>query len=174
MSLMAGLVFGGLSAFGAYNITNDPKDIKVSLREYGSLCSPATIKSVEVQCPASVITGCSLSFSVLGSPRSHHGNEIQELWEINASWNNDRAKVRYRRASRQYELLQKLDWDIHLLNLLMQLLLSVLQLVYGVSPLTSDRLTGRTPTFTLETGNIPTKPTKSNFTAVLFFLNTCI
>lgn len=36
MSLMAGLVFGGLSAFGAYNITSDPKDIKVSLREYGS------------------------------------------------------------------------------------------------------------------------------------------
>lgn len=65
------------------------------------------------------------------------------------------------------------DWDIYLLNSLMQLLLSVLQLVDGVSPLTSDRLTGRTSTFTLETGNIPTKPTKSNFTAVLFF-NTCI
>lgn len=51
----------------------------------------------------------------------------------------------------------------------MQLLLSVLQLVDGVSPLTSARLTGRTSTFTLETGNIPTKPTKSNFTAVFFF-----
>lgn len=35
MSLMAGLVFGGFSAYGAYNITNDSKDIKVSLCEYG-------------------------------------------------------------------------------------------------------------------------------------------
>lgn len=35
MSLMAGLVFGGLSFYGAYNITYDSKDIKVSLCEYG-------------------------------------------------------------------------------------------------------------------------------------------
>lgn len=35
MSLMAGLVFGGLSAYGALNITSDPKDIKVSLCEFG-------------------------------------------------------------------------------------------------------------------------------------------
>ena len=34
MSLMAGLVFGGLSAYGAYNVSNDPKDIQVSLRKY--------------------------------------------------------------------------------------------------------------------------------------------
>ena len=34
MSLMAGLVFGGLSAYGAYNISNDSKDIKISLCEY--------------------------------------------------------------------------------------------------------------------------------------------
>lgn len=34
MSLMAGLVFGGLSAYGAFNISNDTKDIKISLREY--------------------------------------------------------------------------------------------------------------------------------------------
>ena len=33
MSLMAGLVFGGLSAYGAYNVSNDPKDIKMSLSE---------------------------------------------------------------------------------------------------------------------------------------------
>lgn len=36
MSLMAGLVFGGLSFCGAYNVTYDSKDIKVSLREYGT------------------------------------------------------------------------------------------------------------------------------------------
>ncbi|XP_037127664.1 1-acyl-sn-glycerol-3-phosphate acyltransferase epsilon-like isoform X1 [Syngnathus acus] len=37
MSLMAGLVFGGLSAFGAYNISNKPTDIKVSLFASGLL-----------------------------------------------------------------------------------------------------------------------------------------
>lgn len=36
MSLMAGLVFGGLSFYGAFNITYNSKDIKVSLCEYGS------------------------------------------------------------------------------------------------------------------------------------------
>lgn len=37
MSLMAGLVFGGISAYGAYNITNDSKDIKISLCEYAQV-----------------------------------------------------------------------------------------------------------------------------------------
>lgn len=37
MSLIAGLVFGGLSAYGAYNISNDPKNIQVSLRKYASI-----------------------------------------------------------------------------------------------------------------------------------------
>lgn len=36
MSLMAGLVFGGLSAYGALNVSNDPSNIKISLCEYGS------------------------------------------------------------------------------------------------------------------------------------------
>lgn len=35
MSLMAGFIFGGLSAYGAYNISNNPKDITILLREYG-------------------------------------------------------------------------------------------------------------------------------------------
>lgn len=34
MSMMAGLVFGAFSAYGAYNISYNPKDIQVSLREY--------------------------------------------------------------------------------------------------------------------------------------------
>lgn len=34
MSLMAGLVFGGLSAYGALNVSNDPSNIKISLCEY--------------------------------------------------------------------------------------------------------------------------------------------
>ncbi|KAF3842166.1 hypothetical protein F7725_024117 [Dissostichus mawsoni] len=37
MSLMAGLVFGGFSAYGAFNISYDPKDIKVSLLTAGTL-----------------------------------------------------------------------------------------------------------------------------------------
>lgn len=37
MSLVAGLVFGGLSAYGAYNISKDPKNIQVSLRKYASM-----------------------------------------------------------------------------------------------------------------------------------------
>jgi len=37
MSLMAGLFFGGVSAYGAYNISNDPYDIKVSLLASGIL-----------------------------------------------------------------------------------------------------------------------------------------
>ncbi|XP_070696657.1 transmembrane protein 14A [Pempheris klunzingeri] len=37
MSLMAGLVFGLLSAYGAYNTSNDSKDIKVSLLASGTL-----------------------------------------------------------------------------------------------------------------------------------------
>uniref|UniRef100_A0A8C7XWC4 Transmembrane protein 14A n=1 Tax=Oryzias sinensis TaxID=183150 RepID=A0A8C7XWC4_9TELE len=56
MSMMAGLVFGAFSAYGAYNISNNPKDIQVSF------------------------------------PCSRHGNEIQEIWEINACWYNVRAK----------------------------------------------------------------------------------
>lgn len=38
MSLMAGLLFGGLSAYGAFNVSRDPSDIKVSLREYDPSC----------------------------------------------------------------------------------------------------------------------------------------
>ncbi|XP_061693761.1 transmembrane protein 14A [Syngnathoides biaculeatus] len=37
MSLMAGLVFGGLSAYGAYNTSNKPTDIKVLLFTSGLL-----------------------------------------------------------------------------------------------------------------------------------------
>lgn len=37
MSLIAGLFFGGLSAYGAYNVSNDPKNILVSLASSGLL-----------------------------------------------------------------------------------------------------------------------------------------
>ncbi|XP_030603522.1 transmembrane protein 14A [Archocentrus centrarchus] len=62
MSLMAGLVFGGLSAFGAYIMSNDPKDIKVSLLASGVL---AVIMGVRYKnsgklMPAGIMTGLSL------------------------------------------------------------------------------------------------------------------
>uniref|UniRef100_A0A669BNN7 Transmembrane protein 14A n=1 Tax=Oreochromis niloticus TaxID=8128 RepID=A0A669BNN7_ORENI len=62
MSLMAGLVFGGLSAFGAYNITNDPKDIKVSLLSSGVLAviMGMRYKNSGKLMPAGIMTGLSL------------------------------------------------------------------------------------------------------------------
>ncbi|XP_057704344.1 transmembrane protein 14C-like [Corythoichthys intestinalis] len=38
-SLMAGLVFGGLSAYGAFNISNKPTDIKVVVAVASGLLS---------------------------------------------------------------------------------------------------------------------------------------
>ncbi|XP_063346987.1 transmembrane protein 14A isoform X2 [Pelmatolapia mariae] len=62
MSLMAGLVFGGLSAFGAYNITSDPKDIKVSLLSSGVLAviMGMRYKNSGKLMPAGIMTGLSL------------------------------------------------------------------------------------------------------------------
>ncbi|CAB1457954.1 unnamed protein product [Pleuronectes platessa] len=62
MSLMAGLVFGGLSAYGAYNVSNDPKDIKVSLIASGLL---AVIMGMRYKksgklLPAGIMSGLSL------------------------------------------------------------------------------------------------------------------
>ncbi|XP_060942756.1 transmembrane protein 14A isoform X2 [Limanda limanda] len=62
MSLMAGIVFGGLSAYGAYNVSNDPKDIKVSLIASGLL---AVIMGMRYKksgklLPAGIMSGLSL------------------------------------------------------------------------------------------------------------------
>ncbi|MED6255549.1 hypothetical protein ATANTOWER_011308 [Ataeniobius toweri] len=52
MSLIAGLVFGGFSAYGAYNVSNDPKNILASL---ASDCSryqqvPTGISAAHILC----------------------------------------------------------------------------------------------------------------------------
>ncbi|XP_005811940.1 transmembrane protein 14A [Xiphophorus maculatus] len=62
MSLIAGLVFGGLSAYGAYNVSNDPKDILVLLASSGLL---AVIMGMRYKksgklMPAGIMTGLSL------------------------------------------------------------------------------------------------------------------
>ncbi|KAM4729692.1 transmembrane protein 14A [Anableps anableps] len=62
ISLMAGLVFGGLSAYGAYNFSNNPKDVLVSLASYGLLAVIMGIrykKSGKLM-PAGIMTGLSL------------------------------------------------------------------------------------------------------------------
>lgn len=62
MSLMAGLVFGGLSAYGALNMTSDPKDIKVSLLASGllSIVMGMRYKNSGKLMPAGIICGISL------------------------------------------------------------------------------------------------------------------
>lgn len=62
MSLMAGLVFGGLSFYGAYNITYDSKDIKVSLLSAGllSVVMGMRYKKSGKLMPAGIIAGLSL------------------------------------------------------------------------------------------------------------------
>ncbi|XP_054455651.1 transmembrane protein 14A [Anoplopoma fimbria] len=62
MSLMAGLVFGWLSAYGAYNVSYDPKDIKVSLISSGvlSLVMGTRYKKSGKLMPAGFMSGLSL------------------------------------------------------------------------------------------------------------------
>uniref|UniRef100_UPI0037E7E0C0 transmembrane protein 14A n=1 Tax=Semicossyphus pulcher TaxID=241346 RepID=UPI0037E7E0C0 len=62
MSLMAGLVFGGLSAVGAYNISQDSKDIKISLLSAGvlSLVMGMRYKKSGKLMPAGIMSGLSL------------------------------------------------------------------------------------------------------------------
>ncbi|XP_024153599.1 transmembrane protein 14A [Oryzias melastigma] len=62
MSMMAGLVFGAFSAYGAYNISYNPKDIQVSLLSSGAL---AVIMGMRYKksgklMPAGVVLGLSL------------------------------------------------------------------------------------------------------------------
>lgn len=87
MSLMAGLVFGGLSFYGAFNITYNSKDIKVSLCEYGS--------KTWFRFPfSSIMSWYLFTSSVCWTPLSHHGNKVQEIWKADACRNYVWAKVR--------------------------------------------------------------------------------
>ncbi|XP_056291945.1 transmembrane protein 14A [Pseudoliparis swirei] len=62
MSLMAGLVFGWFAAYGAYNVSYDPKDIKVSLLTSGvlSLVMGMRYKKSGKLMPAGIVSGLSL------------------------------------------------------------------------------------------------------------------
>ncbi|XP_047458502.1 transmembrane protein 14A [Mugil cephalus] len=62
MSLVAGLVFGSFSAYGAYNISNDPKDIKILLLSSGVLAvvMGTRYKKSGKLMPAGIMSGLSL------------------------------------------------------------------------------------------------------------------
>ncbi|XP_008428003.1 transmembrane protein 14A [Poecilia reticulata] len=62
MSLTAGLVFGGLSAYGAYNVSKDPKDIRVLLGSSGLLAviMGMRYKKSRKLMPAGIMSGLSL------------------------------------------------------------------------------------------------------------------
>ncbi|KAI3363147.1 hypothetical protein L3Q82_011791 [Scortum barcoo] len=62
MSLVAGLVFGGLSAYGAYNVSGDPKDIKVLFLSSGvlSVVMGMRYKKSGKLLPAGLMSGLSL------------------------------------------------------------------------------------------------------------------
>lgn len=90
---MAGLVFGGLSFYGAYNITYDSKDIKVSLCENGYIM-------LFKCCLSTFIFWYFLSCSVCRTPVRHHGSEIQEIWKTLACWHYVRAQVRVQLTQR--------------------------------------------------------------------------
>ncbi|KAM8852469.1 1-acyl-sn-glycerol-3-phosphate acyltransferase epsilon isoform X3 [Synchiropus splendidus] len=62
MSLMAGVVFGGLSAYGAFRISNNPTDIQVSLLSAGvlALVMGLRYKKTGKMMPAGIMTGLSL------------------------------------------------------------------------------------------------------------------
>ncbi|XP_054886175.1 transmembrane protein 14A [Poeciliopsis prolifica] len=62
MSLIAGLVFGGLSAYGAYNVSNDPKDTLVLLASSGLLgvIMGMRYKKSGKLMPAGIMSGLSL------------------------------------------------------------------------------------------------------------------
>ncbi|XP_043535173.1 transmembrane protein 14A [Chiloscyllium plagiosum] len=66
MSLMSGLLFGSLAGYGAYQVSNDPQNVKISLLTAGIL---TTIMGVRYKrsgkiIPAGLIAGISL-FMVL-------------------------------------------------------------------------------------------------------------
>ncbi|XP_071375475.1 transmembrane protein 14A [Centroberyx affinis] len=62
MSLIAGLVFGGMSAYGAFNVSRDPTDIKVSFFASGILAvvMGMRFKKSGKLMPAGIMAGLSL------------------------------------------------------------------------------------------------------------------
>ncbi|XP_060709020.1 transmembrane protein 14A-like [Hemiscyllium ocellatum] len=66
MSLMSGLLFGSLAGYGAYQVSNDPQNVKISLLTAGILTTVMGVRykrSGKIM-PAGLIAGISL-FMVL-------------------------------------------------------------------------------------------------------------
>ncbi|KAJ7425235.1 transmembrane protein 14A [Willisornis vidua] len=91
ISLAAGLTFGSVAAYGAYCVTCDPRNVKMSLSckiqdfSCGTIgkCSAAIVQyeiPTSDEFIAASISSCIFSFD------HYNGNEVQEVQEINASW----------------------------------------------------------------------------------------
>ncbi|TRZ11996.1 hypothetical protein HGM15179_015108 [Zosterops borbonicus] len=72
VSLAAGLTFGSVAGYGAYCVTCDPRNVKISLFQ-GEIPMPDEFIAASI-------------FSFIFSFDHYNGNEIQEVQEINASW----------------------------------------------------------------------------------------
>lgn len=84
-SLAAGLLFGSLAGLGAYQISNDPSNVWVSLGRY--LC-PLFFNKITCFCnkQAFRVSLHLLSYSHIRSSDWHHGKEVLCIQEVHASW----------------------------------------------------------------------------------------
>ncbi|OWK63821.1 Transmembrane protein 14C [Lonchura striata] len=78
ISLAAGLAFGSVAGYGAYCVTFDPRNVKISLCK----CFTTVSKQTNKQHPELHVK---LSFYFIFSFDHYNGNEVQEVQEINAS-----------------------------------------------------------------------------------------
>ncbi|KAK7823675.1 hypothetical protein U0070_003327, partial [Myodes glareolus] len=79
-SLAAGLFFGGLAGLGAYQLSQDPRNVWVFLGRFAS-------DSAAVFCLALRLVG-----SYIRDLGWHYGDEVLQLWEIHACRSNRRCQ----------------------------------------------------------------------------------
>ncbi|KAF2983599.1 hypothetical protein EK904_003237 [Melospiza melodia maxima] len=82
ISLAAGLTFGSVAAYGAFCVTCDPKNVKISLCKEGSLIAKGS-RGIVVMKKMLIAIFCSKT-SFIFSFDHYNGNEVQEVQEINA------------------------------------------------------------------------------------------
>ncbi|OXB63191.1 hypothetical protein ASZ78_016252 [Callipepla squamata] len=85
ISLAAGLTFGSVAGYGAYCVTRDPRNVKISLFTAFLLTviMGMRFKRSKKLMPAGIVACLSYSFPF----DRYNGNEVQEVQETNASWN---------------------------------------------------------------------------------------
>lgn len=90
VSLIAGLFFGSVSAYGAFRISNDPQDYWTSLSKYKN-----TLEILGI-CQLWTFSFIAVSFysSVCWHTGTCDGNEVQEIWKVNARRHHGRTEVK--------------------------------------------------------------------------------